>query len=159
MLEVHCIIPDDMLSRLKEFLGDINLKTKEVRICLIEGCNERYYAKGYCSTHYNKLKNYGDPLYERPTTSSKYEHKEWKRIQDICSNPAHGLYPRYGGRGVTVCDRWLQSFEAFLEDMGAQPSPGSIVDGDSFEPGRCVWKSLSEFQEENEARASRRLRR
>lgn len=70
-----------------------------------------------------------------------------------CSNPAADSYPRYGGRGIRVCDRW-QSFTAFLSDMGSKPSPShqiDRIDGDSgYEPTNCRW-ALPSTQARNRA--------
>lgn len=52
------------------------------------------------------------------------EYRAWAHMKERCYNPNYYLFHRYGGRGITVCDRWLHSFENFLEDMGnkqAQP--------------------------------------
>lgn len=187
-IEVNFIIDSEDLLRLKSFLGDTITITEKQVGCSVEGCEFGHHAKGYCQPHYRKWKAYGDPLHEtiikdrgcltegctglhyakgycyncymnfrNPVLNTKYERKEWNRIKSICSDPSHGLYPRYGGRGVTVCDQW-QSFDAFYADMGAQPSAGAIVDGESFEPGSCAWKTPEQFQEDNLKRASERMR-
>lgn len=51
----------------------------------------------------------------------------WSMMIARCTNPNVGSYKRYGGRGITVCDRWLHSFENFLADMGERP-PGTSLD-------------------------------
>ena len=43
-----------------------------------------------------------------------------------CSNPSHQAYDRYGGRGITICDRWLRSFYLFYQDMGDSPEGTSL---------------------------------
>ena len=42
----------------------------------------------------------------------------WQKMRDRCGNSNNPRYHKYGGRGITVCERWLNSFENFLEDMG-----------------------------------------
>lgn len=65
-----------------------------------------------------------------------------------CSNPNTKGYSRYGGRGIQVCDRWRDSFSAFLADMGPRPSPRHSVerrnnDG-NYEPDNCYWATDAE---------------
>jgi hypothetical protein len=72
--------------------------------------------------------------------SGRREYTTWLKIRDRCTNPNSPDYPDYGGRGITVCDRWQASFEAFLVDFGPIPDGMSIdridVNG-NYEPGNC----------------------
>jgi hypothetical protein len=74
------------------------------------------------------------------------EHDAWSGIQQRCYNPNHHKYPIYGGRGITVCKRWLDSFDSFYADMGARPSPKHSIDrfpnnDGNYEPNNCQWRT------------------
>jgi hypothetical protein len=73
-------------------------------------------------------------------------HNIWKSMRQRCSNPNHVAYANYGGRGITVCERW-QAFLNFYADMG-DPPPGLSIDrinNDSgYESSNCKWPSRSE---------------
>lgn len=81
--------------------------------------------------------------------SKTSEYNIWKGMKKRCENPRDHAYARYGGRGITVCERW-QKFENFLEDMGQRPAGTSIdrfpdVDG-SYQPSNCRWATQDEQQ-------------
>lgn len=65
----------------------------------------------------------------------------WQQMLQRCNNPAHHAWKHYGGRGITVCERW-SVFNTFLADMGERPEGTSIdrinVNG-NYEPGNCRW--------------------
>jgi hypothetical protein len=82
--------------------------------------------------------------------SRTVEYSTWKSIKQRCSDPSSSIYVYYGGRGITVCRRWLDSFQAFLEDVGERPSKGYVLerinmDG-NYEPGNCRWSTRKEQQ-------------
>jgi len=57
------------------------------------------------------------------------------------------MYPNYGGRGIIVCDRWLESFENFFADMGKKPEGYTLERKDvngNYEPSNCKWATIHE---------------
>lgn len=76
------------------------------------------------------------------------EYQTWKSMKQRCLNPNSTKYDLYGGRGIRVCTRWRDSFEAFLEDVGPRPSSNhSIdrVDADAdYEPSNTRWATIAE---------------
>ncbi len=68
----------------------------------------------------------------------------WTKMIGRCHTPSGKDYPYYGARGITVCDRWRNSFEAFLEDMG-EPEVGMSLDREDndkgYSPENCSWKT------------------
>ncbi len=79
--------------------------------------------------------------------SQTITYKTWSSMLGRCDDPRNASYVRYGGKGVTVCDRWRE-FENFLEDMGERPSKGHQIDrinpdGD-YSPDNCRWLTRAE---------------
>ena len=76
------------------------------------------------------------------------EYSAWLGMKKRCTKPNNSRYGSYGGRGITVCKRWMDSFQAFLADMGLKPSPDLSIDridnDGNYEPGNCRWATKEE---------------
>lgn len=105
-----------------------NLKAGSVQSC---GCLRRDHCKtmSYKHGHHKSA-----------------EYQSWRSMLKRCLNPKTAGYRYWGGRGISVCDRWM-IFENFLFDMGPRP-PGTTLDRidveGNYEPGNCRWATLHE---------------
>lgn len=77
------------------------------------------------------------------------EYIAWNGMMQRCYNENYISYPYYGGRGIKVCDRWRNSYENFLADMGRAPSKNHSLDrfpdnNADYGPGNCRWATLAE---------------
>lgn len=83
-------------------------------------------------------------LKEKPPSKLYYI---WKKTLDKCSNPNNQVYKNFGGKGIRVCDRWL-NFDNFLEDMG-EPDVGMYLDridcNKDYSPENCKWSDNKEY--------------
>ena len=123
--------------------------------CLVNGCDRKRYGHGFCQLHWRHWRRYGDPLHYESiqdgfVKSHKKEWGSWSSMKQRCLNKNAHEYENYGGRGVKICDRWLDSlygFRNFYSDMGERPTGTSLdrinVD-EGYCPGNCRWASPKE---------------
>jgi hypothetical protein len=106
-----------------------NLRSGHTRSC---GCHRDDVARVRSTKHGN---------------SQSREYTRWSNMKARCSNPKIRNYHRYGGRGITVCPEWADSFEQFLADMGPCPDGLTLERRDNdqgYSAENCVWASRTE---------------
>jgi hypothetical protein len=92
---------------------------------------------GDAGTHWN-----GNSVYAKP------EYRVWSSMIQRCTHPTHQSYANYGGRGITVCERWKNSYTDFLSDVGRRPSEKHSLDRIKndlgYYPDNVKWSTPAE---------------
>lgn len=143
MARCSCSCGNGVVTRLT------NVKRGDVKSC---GClkRERATALGHANKKHGHASSWGAGKGPSP------EYKSWESMKRRCLSPASPDYPNYGGRGITVCDEWRDSFGAFLADMGPRPR-GHTLDridpNGGYTPKNCRWSTAVQ-----QARSKRNMR-
>lgn len=92
---------------------------------------------------------------------SSRAYASYRSMKKRCLNLKSSQYQWYGGRGITVCERWVASFMSFLEDMGEPPTEEHTIDridpNGNYEPSNCRWATMQEQQEHMRERITSRM--
>lgn len=121
-------------------------------ICSIPDCGRKTVAKDLCDRHYRNISRTGNPLgstrrVERGAATRHPLYKMWHGMRVRCRDEKSRHFPNYGGRGISVCERW-DDFWQFVDDMGPRPSEKHSLDridvNGNYEPGNVRWATPKE---------------
>ena len=124
-----------------------------MNICKVNDCKIQVHGLGYCHKHWRRFKKHGNPLFVRQKNeickkNYPVEFKTWQCIKQRCYNLKVSNYHRYGGRGIIICNEWINNFESFFRSVGPVPFKGAHIDrkdnDGNYESGNCRWVTPSE---------------
>ena len=145
-------------AKVIEFEGMLNKDSNWLCVC---DCGRAFFARGRllnyglinsCGCRVNgevgkrnktavrELHGHAGAVGEQQILSPTYN--SWRNMKQRCLDPNHDHFGYYGEKGITVCQRWLESFKNFLSDMGERPvnmTLHRINHSDNYKPENCKW--------------------
>lgn len=108
-----------------------------IKVCIVDNCTKIPHGNKLCDAHYKAYQRSNCPEYEI-----------WQYMKQRCLNKNDPNYPNYGGRGIKICQKWINSFQSFYEDMGKRTTPKHQLDrvdvNGNYEPDNCRWATVTE---------------
>lgn len=124
--------------------------TRQTWVCICECGNEKTATNGDLKKGHVRSCGclmIGNPKHGHAKGNGSPTYRSWRAMMNRCTNKSVRDYEQYGGRGITICERWTDSFEKFLLDMGERPDGCSldrINSNGNYEPLNCRWATPSE---------------
>jgi len=134
-------------------------KTDTYWLCRCDCGNEKTYTKGHLKQKVaHSCGCWKQEIITKHGMWKSTEYCIWEGMKARCQNKNNLNYPNYGGRGITVCEKW-NTFEGFYDDMGVRPSKDYTIEridvNGNYEPSNCKWATVSE--QNNNKRTTRRI--